>query len=171
MFNVFLFRPSVTLLVICLALLFISAVIDIKYKIIPNGIVLVVLVLGLSFNLINSAGLGLKQALFGLGGGLFIMLPVYLLKGWGAGDVKLMAALGSVVGLDKIIDIIFYSVLLMGLMSVVFIMSNVLFCYSHSSFKNLAIRQIPMAPAIAVATFYVLMPALGYSAGFFKSWP
>ena len=165
----FLFRPTVIMVGACLALLLGATVTDIKFRLIPNTFVLAILLIGLAFNTWSASGQGIKQSLLGLGAALFIMLPVYLLKGWGAGDVKLMAAVGSVVGLHKIIDIMVYSVLLMGLMSVIFITLKALVRCSNLSYKALATQQLPMAPAIAVATCYVLLPVLNCSDGFIKS--
>ena len=140
---------SVTMYISCFALLLISAAIDIKYKIIPNWIILAIVLTGLGFNSINSTELGLKDFFFGLVGGFSIMFPIYVLKGWGAGDVKLIAAIGGVVGLDKIIDIIIYSVILMGVVSLPFVL-----------FKKVPGQQLPMAPAITLVFFYELLPAL-----------
>ncbi len=42
--------------------------------------------------------LGLWKALAGLGLGLLIMLPLYMLRALGAGDVKLMAMVGAFLG-------------------------------------------------------------------------
>ncbi len=165
----FLFRSTIIMLAVCLVLLLISTATDIKSRVIPNALVLAILLIGLFFNTWAVSGLGIKQSLLGFGAALLIMLPVYLLKGWGAGDVKLMAAVGSVVGLNKIIDIILYSVLLMGLMSVIFFILKALVRGPNLSYKALAIQQLPMAPAIAVATFYVLLPVLNCSDGFIKS--
>ncbi len=165
----FLFRPTVIMVGACLALLLGATVTDIKFRLIPNTFVLAILLIGLAFNTWSASGQGIKQSLLGLGAALFIMLPVYLLKGWGAGDVKLMAAVGSVVGLHKIIDIMVYSVLLMGLMSVIFITLKALVRSPNLSYKALATQQLPMAPAIAVATCYVLLPVLNCSDGFIKS--
>ena len=149
MINDFPLLCLVTAYTLCFLLLLISAIIDLKYKIIPNWLILSILVTGLSFNSISPIGLGIKHSLYGFGAGFFIMLPVYLLKGWGAGDVKLIAAIGSVVGLVNIIDIIVYSVIGMGVVSLPFVI-----------FKKGPSQQLPMAPAITLAAFYVLLPSL-----------
>ena len=41
---------------------------------------------------------GLQTTLFGLGTGLGLLLPFYLMKGMAAGDVKLMGAVGALIG-------------------------------------------------------------------------
>ena len=44
------------------------------------------------------SGLTLTQAVLGLAAGLLLMLPGHALGATGAGDVKLMAAVGAIVG-------------------------------------------------------------------------
>lgn len=81
---------------------------DARRRRIPNRLVLAGAVLGLACNglLPEGAGfaaalpggLGFGQALAGLGAGLALMLPLYLLRAMGAGDVKLMAMTGAFLG-------------------------------------------------------------------------
>src|SRR5438093_8909889 len=49
------------------------------------------------------------HAALGLAGGLLLMLPGHLIGATGAGDVKLMAAVGAVVGSDLILRVFLYS--------------------------------------------------------------
>lgn len=76
----------------------IAAYHDIRWRKIPNWLVLA----GLAAGLIGNLWLrGLPGLALGLGGFVLasiIYFPLYLLKGIGAGDVKLMAALGMIVG-------------------------------------------------------------------------
>ena len=84
---------------ITLCVLLVSAVMtDIRVNRITNQMVLLVLSLGL---LSQAALYGLSGVASWLGGvsiGFAIFLPFYLLKAMGAGDVKLMAAVGGVFG-------------------------------------------------------------------------
>lgn len=84
---------------ITLCVLLVSAVItDIRVNRITNQMVLLVLSLGL---LSQAALYGLSGVASWLGGvciGFAIFLPFYLRKAMGAGDVKLMAAVGGVFG-------------------------------------------------------------------------
>lgn len=60
---------------------------------------------------------GLATALGGaaLGGGIFLLL--YLVKGMGAGDVKLMAAVGSLVGVPAVFQVMLACALAGGIMA------------------------------------------------------
>jgi len=80
-----------------------AAIFDLRYRRIPNWLVLAGLVLGIGLNttLFALAGLrfaGLERAGLGMGLALLIYFPLYLLRAMGAGDAKLMAAIGSMVG-------------------------------------------------------------------------
>ena len=78
-----------------LAIILIAAVWDIRTRRIPNWLTLTALVLGLALHAWQGtwreAGLGCLLA-------VVIYLPLFLAGGRGAGDVKLMAALGLILG-------------------------------------------------------------------------
>ena len=85
------------------ALLSAAAWIDMRQHRIPNLISLGGAMAGL---LLNTGLYGLDGLLAGLGGmslAFLIMLPFYLLRGMGAGDVKLMAAVGAFIGPHQIL--------------------------------------------------------------------
>jgi prepilin peptidase CpaA len=76
----------------------VSAYFDIRWRKIPNVWVLAGLVAGLAGNFWLRGLPGLGLSLGGLLLAATIYFPLYLLKGMGAGDVKLMVALGAIVG-------------------------------------------------------------------------
>jgi len=148
---------------------------DIKFRIIPNTIVLAIIVIGFSLNLFTLQGVGSQNAVLGFGAGFLILLPFYIFASLGAGDVKLMAAIGSVVGLDKVLDVIVDSIFVMFFISLIFIvvkgdlfrllyrfklfvesliLQGVIF-YQRPAAKEAAAQLLPMAPAIMLATIYV----------------
>ncbi len=72
---------------------------DIRWRRIPNWLVLAALALGLALDGFRDRpwhALGMSG--IGLGLAMLVYLPLYLLRGMGAGDVKLMAALGAIMG-------------------------------------------------------------------------
>lgn len=65
---------------------------------IPNALNLSALTLGLGLALLGAGVGGLAQAAGGVLVGCAALLPIYLLGGMGAGDVKLMSAAGAYLG-------------------------------------------------------------------------
>jgi prepilin peptidase CpaA len=76
----------------------VAGIYDWKYRRIPNWLTLAGLVAGFSFHCYLGGWAGLLFAAKGFGLAALIYFVMYLLRGMGAGDVKLMAALGSIAG-------------------------------------------------------------------------
>ena len=85
-------------------LVVIAGIFDIRYRRIPNWLVLPAIPAGFLLNALvslrfeNSVWPGLGQAALGLGVAALVYMPLYALRGMGGGDVKLAAALGALVG-------------------------------------------------------------------------
>jgi len=75
-----------------------AAIYDIRYRRIPNWLVLTGILLGVGLNTFLFEWAGLRFSLLGFGVAFLIYFPLYLLRGMGAGDVKLMASVGAMVG-------------------------------------------------------------------------
>ncbi len=71
---------------------------DIKTRKIPNYLTLGTAVAGLAFNLVGRGLPGLAEGILGMLLGFAFLIPIYLLGGMGAGDVKALAALGAWLG-------------------------------------------------------------------------
>ncbi|TDX28402.1 prepilin peptidase CpaA [Modicisalibacter xianhensis] len=65
---------------------------------VPNVLVFVGVILGSTHQFLLTGPSGILAAFFGGGIGLIILLPSYLMSFTGAGDVKLMAAIGTFLG-------------------------------------------------------------------------
>jgi prepilin peptidase CpaA len=92
---------------------------DVRYRRIPNTFVLATLATGI---IVNAAGNGLDGALASLGGCLLaftLMFILHVFGAMGAGDVKLFAAIGSVLGASLVLPTFFVVVLTGGLLGVV----------------------------------------------------
>jgi prepilin peptidase CpaA len=72
--------------------------IDMRSRRIPNWLTASMAVAGLIMAAAGISGLTLGQAALGLSLGLLLMLPGHALGATGAGDVKLMAAIGAILG-------------------------------------------------------------------------
>lgn len=75
-----------------------AGVIDVGWRVVPNRLVAALLVLGITISVVLGGWLGLEQALLGgLVGGALLIVP-FVMGATGGGDVKLLAALGTVTG-------------------------------------------------------------------------
>lgn len=85
-----------------LLLVSIAAVNDLATRRIPNRLLLIGLTCAFILRLLSpNPGTSLLVALSGMIAGLAIFLPFYLLRGMAAGDVKLMAVIGTFTGPEE----------------------------------------------------------------------
>ena len=96
-----------------------AAWIDLRSHKIPNVLTVTGAFLGILLNCVDSGLSGLEQSLAGLGLGLILLLPGYVLEATAAGDVKLMAALGSLLGPNGVLCALIYSILFAGIIGMV----------------------------------------------------
>jgi prepilin peptidase CpaA len=101
-----------TILIIVLVF---SAFSDILYKKIFNFITFPAIVLGLILNLVFNSWNGLGLSILGLFVGLIIFILLYITGGMGAGDLKLMGAIGALKGVSFLSLAALYSILIGGL--------------------------------------------------------
>ena len=85
-------------LVVLASGLAVAVIIDCRSRRIPNVLVFTLAGLGLILSLASDGPGGSVASLGGLLVGLGVLLPFWLLGGFGAGDVKLMAAAGAFLG-------------------------------------------------------------------------
>lgn len=115
-----------------LLLLLIASLQDIRSHRISNKLVLIGIVVGVSLNMLlpegwgfNSAipgGLGWQGALKGFGVGMAVFLPIYLLRAMGAGDVKLMAMVGTFLGPEGVLGAILATFVAGGVMALALVL-------------------------------------------------
>jgi len=85
--------------VVLLVLVLVAAMYDIRDRRIPNWLTVSGVLVGLALNSFLYQGWpGLRHGLLGLAMGFGFYFVLYALRAMGAGDVKLMAAVGSMVG-------------------------------------------------------------------------
>jgi prepilin peptidase CpaA len=154
--------PPVTQVLLILLVLP-AAVFDYRQRRIPNWLVLAGLLCGIALNTFllydnPSAATGLVYALEGLGLAFAVYFPLYLLRGMGAGDVKLMAAVGAIVGPVLWLWVLFFTAVLGGITAVIVVLSK---GRVHHTLQNLWMilvsiryRQAPYAtnPELDVGT-------------------
>lgn len=92
---------------------------DWRSRRIPNWLTIPGIVVGLVGHSILGGWSGAKLALAGAAVPLAILLPAVLLRGLGAGDWKLMGALGALLGWAQILLVLLASIFLAGLLAMV----------------------------------------------------
>lgn len=108
--------------VLLATLVAIAAIFDIRYRRIPNWLVLSGIIAGLAWNLSTSGWSGLGRAAEGLGLGFVLYFPLYLIRARGAGDVKLLAAVGAITGPGNCFWIFLLTAVLGGIIAVILLL-------------------------------------------------
>jgi prepilin peptidase CpaA len=96
-----------------------AAAIDLRTRRVPNPLTATLAALGLAFAACGISGLTIGGALTGLVVGFALMLPGHLFGATGAGDVKLFAAAGALMGPAPIVTAFFYTAIAGGLLALV----------------------------------------------------
>lgn len=92
---------------------------DLRWRRIPNWLVATTVLLSLAWHTWLQGWTGLWLSGGGLLAGLGLLLPLYLLRGMGAGDVKLFAAIGAAVTYKQILSVFVIAALIAGVMALV----------------------------------------------------
>ena len=118
---------------------------DLRERLIPNVLVGVLLVYGLASRWIDE---GIKGVLYGSGVVLIvfgIMIPFYLLRMIGAGDIKLLGAVSGIILPEQILCFWFYSFALALMIALVM----------NAGYGTKKSEGVPLALPICLAFFFV----------------
>jgi|SRR5262245_24387149 len=111
-----------------------GAAIDLRTRRIPNAVTLGGTVAAFVYVGSTSGLPGLGQSAAGWATGLGLFLPLYLLGGMGAGDVKLLGAIGAWLGPKAALYCALYSVIAGGLLALVVALRH---HYLRQAFQNI----------------------------------
>jgi prepilin peptidase CpaA len=104
---------------IAIGVTLVAAVVDYRSRKIPNWLTVPAFVAGLTLRTALLGWPGLKSALEGTGLALVLLLPLVLMRALGAGDWKLMGAVGAFLGPLMFLFVLLGSILVSGIMAVV----------------------------------------------------
>ena len=96
----------------------VATVIDIRTRRIPNELTAAMAGVGVGLAAAGVSGVTLAASLAGFGVGLLLMLPGHALGATGAGDVKLMAAIGALVGPAVVFNAFLFTAVAGGVLAV-----------------------------------------------------
>jgi len=156
-----------------------AAAIDLQRRRIPNWLTFGAWLLALPLQLLlHGAGAGMQAWLYGWLSGLALFLPFYLLRGMAAGDVKLMAAVGALLGAEPALHVALATFLIGGAWALVLVLQRGM---ARQAARNLlrllpvvgrrdpetnrpgagqaaphSVGSLPYGVAIAAGTLYVL---------------
>ena len=91
---------------------------DVRYRRIPNRQVLIILLCGIALNVVFGAWQGLLASLLGIVMAFGLMFTLHVLGTMGAGDVKLFAAIGAVLGSSLVIPTFLIVALTGGILAI-----------------------------------------------------
>jgi prepilin peptidase CpaA len=120
---------------ILLTLVLAAALYDVRYRRIPNWLTATGVVVGLLMNAFlgdwriptpsnSQIWPGLRFSLIGLAMGFGLYFMLYAIRAMGAGDVKLMAAVGAMVGWQDWFGIFIFTAILGGLMALIVVVAK-----------------------------------------------
>jgi prepilin peptidase CpaA len=96
-----------------------AAIIDIRRRRIPNVVCLATAAAGLTLSTVGISGITVTSALAGLAFGFLMMLPGHVFGATGAGDVKLFAAAGTLLGSGRIVTAFMFVAIAGGILAVI----------------------------------------------------
>ena len=102
-----------------LALTISAALLDWRSRRIPNWLTVPGFLSGVTLHVVLNGWQGLRFALAGGALALILLLPLVMLRALGAGDWKLMGAVGAFLGWKLFLFVMFGSILASGIMAVV----------------------------------------------------
>jgi len=95
-----------------------AAAIDIRRRRIPNAVCVALAGTGVALAIAGLSRVTVLSSLAGLAFGLVIMLPGHIIGATGAGDVKLFAAAGTLLGSERVIAAFLSMALVGGLLAI-----------------------------------------------------
>jgi prepilin peptidase CpaA len=107
---------------------------DVRTRRIPNRLTFPATALGVAAATAAHGGAGALASAVGLIVGLALFFPLFALKGLGAGDVKLMGALGAWLGGTTVLGVAFYTTLAGGVLALALIVKH---RYGRQALRNL----------------------------------
>lgn len=115
-------KPEAAMIYFALALVCAAAAVDLRKRRIPNGITYAGALVPFAFRAVRGEYELLLPTLAGLLLGFGLLCIPWLAGGMGAGDVKLMGALGSALGPSVVWDVFLYSLVAGGLVALVLLL-------------------------------------------------
>lgn len=96
-----------------------ATVVDLRSRRIPNQLTAGMAAIGLALAVSGTSGISTGASIAGLLVGLLLMMPGHALGATGAGDVKLMAAVGAIVGPAVVLSAFMFTAIAGGVLALI----------------------------------------------------
>ena len=156
--------------VFALLLVLAAAVSDIRYRVIPNWMTYTGVLAGIALGYYFVGYSGVMASLIGLFLALLPAMVLFIMNSMGGGDVKLLSAMGALLGYPLVLDVWFFSILAGSALSLVMLvwrgellrLMQMVFIPRHrrKTKSEMSLASIPFAVAIAFGTVWTLFSPL-----------
>jgi prepilin peptidase CpaA len=140
-----------------------AGIMDVRSSRVPNAVTFPLALLGIGFHAISDSGNGLFFSLEGLGLGLVLLLGFYVYGGMGAGDVKLLAAVGAMVGPYNVFMGFLFASLFGGLYAIAMMCWHLGLAHTAERIKVLLVSMVFMKINVAASLEQTPLPKLRYA--------
>ncbi|MET0582687.1 MAG: prepilin peptidase [Pseudoxanthomonas sp.] len=158
---------------VLLLVVVVAAITDLAIRKIPNKLLLAAACAVLALHLLHPTPSGLSSALGGAAIGFALFLPLYVVRGMAAGDVKMMATVGLVLGPSGTVYACVMTWCVGGVMALVIILFTRRWSAAYTNLRNLvlplllrlgpgtaplheSVGSMPYGLAIALSTLWLL---------------
>lgn len=141
-----------TIVQITLALLiaFSAAIFDYRKFQIPNRLTYSAMITGLAWHTASPYGHGAGTSLGGIGIGFLSLAPFFVVGGMGGGDVKLMMAIGAILGVQLTFFVFLASSIITGIYAIYLMMTQSCFMKTLDRLKLIGYRMIVIGQHLAI---------------------
>lgn len=130
---------------------------DLKERKIPNWLTFGAAFVGIAINTVFYGFEGLGASLLGWIVGVALLVIPYLMKGIGAGDVKLMGAIGALMGIHFVFYTMLWTALAGGLISIIYMLFHRQILYVWIATRTTSGKFVPYGIAIFAGTLVQLL--------------
>jgi prepilin peptidase CpaA len=131
--------------------LIIGAAWDLRFHKIPNWLTFPAAVLAIAYHTGMNGFSGFLFSLEGMAAGIAILLPFYSLGGMGAGDVKLLGAVGGLLGPKGVFAAFLFTALVGGIYALILLAS-------HGYLKKTILRYKKILVTLILTRYIIYLP-------------
>jgi prepilin peptidase CpaA len=146
-------KIELILLIFLGSILITAAIIDIRIQKIPNLLTFSTMIGGLAYHTVISNWSGFLFSCGGIALGIGLFIIPYLMGGMGAGDTKLVGAIGAIIGPKGVLIASLFIAVTGGVYALV------VFLLNNQYLKSFLTRSVLMAKTFAFTRHFIPIPA------------